>query len=76
MYKKVYSTKRIQLSFVLSQTYQSLMNDVLFHAKTHIWLNYPDKCIGIKFWQVVHLWWSLLLYRAIANEFHHTNIFG
>jgi len=37
-----------------------------------LWLNYPDKYTKIGFIGRLHLWWPLLLCRAIANRFHPT----
>ena len=37
-----------------------------------LWLNYPDTYTKIGFTGRLHLWWPLLLCRAIANGFHPT----
>jgi len=41
-----------------------------------LWLNYPDTYNKIGFTGRLHLWWPLLLCRAIANGFHlpHTRL--
>ena len=40
--------------------------------KQTLWLNYPDTYNKIWFTGCLHLWWPLLLCRAIANGFHPT----
>ena len=45
---------------------------MLWQASKTLWLDYPDTYIKIGFTGRLHLWWPLLLCRAIANGFHPT----
>ena len=45
---------------------------MLWQTSRTLWLNYPDKYTKIGFIGRLHLWWPLLLCKAIANGFHPT----
>jgi len=45
---------------------------MLWQTSKTLWLYYPDTYIKIGFTGRLHLWWPLLLCRAIANGFHPT----
>jgi len=45
---------------------------MLSQTSRTLWLDYPDKYTKIGFTRRLHLWWPLLLCRAIANGFHPT----
>ena len=45
---------------------------MLWQTSKTLWLNYPDTYTQIGFTGRLHLWWPLLLCRAIANGFHPT----
>jgi len=45
---------------------------MLWQTNKTLWLNYPDTYTKIRFTGRLHLWWPLLLCRAIANGFHPT----
>jgi len=49
---------------------------MLWQTCRTLWLNYPDNYTKIGFTGHLHLWWPLLLCRAIANRFHppHTRL--
>jgi len=51
---------------------QSKHQFMLWQTSKTLWLNYPDKYNKIGFTRRLHLWWPLLLCRAIANGFHPT----